>query len=386
MMHPTDVEGSGSLPGAGDSRRAALRRGLRLAAGVASMSALAAAARAAPIAADEASATARTTSSAPGSTPAPSVAFLSRAQGIAALTQGEGIAYYDSLDLQEIRARMNSPLDGVTLAQARIAVRDYEAAAVETFTDDECTAVRGVIERMQLLLAVRAPLYARTPWSFVKLANRAEGSMPHTRGAHIVLPVAAAEAYAKMHRDLSAAGTLATSLRGRNLLVHEQTHVLERADPARFEPLFTQVFGFVRMTPPPMTPWLAARVVQNPDGPDLAWAFPLEKIGGTGWVMPCVTLADVAAPRMPQDFQAIAVDVARTGAGWKIIERNGAPKIRDLARLPGYDAHFPFADEDFHPNEIAAVLLSHWILQDVPGVNGRPLVAAAAEWARTALA
>ena len=48
--------------------------------------------------------------------------------------------------------------------------------------------------------------------------------------------------------------------------------------------------------------------------------------------------------------------------------------------------YFPFPDEDFHPAEIAAVALAHWILRDVPDIDGRPLMPAFAAWARTALA
>lgn len=316
----------------------------------------------------------------------PRIDFLGRDAGAHALAGAPGDGYYASLGLLEIRARMHSPLAGMSLADARAAVCDYDAAAVLPFTDEERTAVAGIVERMQPLLAARAPLYARTPWSFIKLDDRAEGGMPHTRGPHIVLPKAAVDALAKMHREAAAGGTLATTTRGRNLLVHEQTHVLERADPRRFEPLFTDVFGFTRMTPAPATAWLAAHACVNPDGPDVAWAFALEKVGGTGWVMPAVTLPDVAVPRMPEDFQAIAVEVARGADGWKVVERDGVPKWRDLDRIAGYHAHFPFPDEDFHPNEIAAVALSHWILRDVADIDGRPLVPGLAAWARTALA
>ena len=348
------------------------RRGLlRLAAGAASASALRLA-RAQPAAA--------------GGNAPPRIAFMGAEAGAAALARTPGDPYYANMGLLEIRARMHSPLTGMSLAAARVAVGDYDAAAVLPFADEERAAIAGVVERMQPLLAARAPLYARTPWSFIKLDDRAEGGMPHTRGPHIVLPKAAVEAYAKMHREASAAGTLATTQRGRSLLIHEQAHVLERADPGRFEPLFTDVFGFVRMTPAPTTPWLAVHACTNPDGPDLVWAFPLEKIGGTGWVMPCVTLPDVAVPRMPQDFQAIGIEVARTAAGWQVAETDGAPRSRDLAGIAGYHGRFPFADEDFHPNEIAAVALSHWILQDVPDVDNRPLMPAFASWARTALA
>ena len=313
----------------------------------------------------------------------PQVAFLSPEAGAAALA---GDTYYADMAMLDLRARMKSPLAGTSLEDARVAVRAYDAAAVLAFTDEERAAIGGVIERMQSLLAVRAPLYARTPWSLVKLDDRAEGGMPHTRGPHIVMPRRVAETYAAMHRDLSAKGTLASSPRGRNLLVHEQTHVLERANPARFEPLFTGVFGFTRMTPAPATPWLTAHTGVNPDGPDVVWAFALEPVGGSGWIMPDVIFPDVPVPRMPEDFQAVGIEVTRTADGWKIVEENGQPKRRDLDKIPGFDDHFPFADEDFHPNEIAAVALSHWILQDVADVESRPLMPGVAAWAKTALA
>ncbi len=316
---------------------------------------------------------------------APRVAFLAPDAAAAAFARPDD-TYYANMGLLEIRARMRSSLAGMSLADARVAVRAYDQAAVLAFTDAEIVAIRGVVERMQPLLEERAPLYARTPWSFIKLDDRAEGGMPHTRGPHIVLPRETAEHFAVMHQEMLEAGKLAVTPRGRDLLIHEQTHVLERQDPARFEPLFTDVFGFSRMTPAPANAWLSGHRCINPDGPDVAWAFPLAKIGGSGWVMPDVVLADLPAPRMPQDFQVIGVEVEKTAEGWKLVESDGVPKRRDLDQIRGYDAHFPFADEDFHPHEIAAVTLSHWILRDVPDLDARPLMPAVAAWARTALA
>ena len=360
------------------SRRRVLRGGLQLLAGAASISMLGRAGAATET-------VSRTTTTSVTASP-PQIAFQSPEAGAAALANTAGDTYYANMQMLDIRARTKSTLTGKSLAEARIAVRDYDAAAVLAFTDEERAAIRGVIERMQTLLAVRAPLYARTPWSFIKLDDRAEGGMPHTRGAHIVMPRETVEAYAKMHRESSANGTLAATPRGRSLLLHEQTHVLERASPARFEPLFTDVFGFTRMTPAPLTPWLQAHTGVNPDGPDVVWAFALDKIGASGWIMPDVVFPDVAVPRMPEDFQTIGIEVVKTAEGWKIVEENGLPKRRDLDKIPGYDAHFPFPDEDFHPNEIAAVTLAHWILQDVPDVNERPLMPAVAGWAKKALA
>ena len=317
---------------------------------------------------------------------APKVGFLSREAGADALAHAPGDTYYDRMGLLEIRARMHSALPGVPLADARRAVRDYDAAAVLAFSEEQRTAIAGVIERMQPLLATRAPLYARTPWSFIQLDDRAEGGMPHTRGPHIVLPKGAVEWCVKMHREMTEAGKLAVTPHGRGLLLHEQTHVLERQDPARFEPLFTQVFGFTRMTPAPANAWLSAHRCVNPDGPDVTWAFALEKIGGSGWLMPDVTMPDKPVPSMPNDFESVAVEIVRTAEGWQVVERDGRPVRHDLDQVQGWHTHFPFPDEDFHPNEIAAVALSHWILRDVPDLDARPLMPGIADWARTGLA
>ena len=317
---------------------------------------------------------------------APRVRFLARDEGADALARTPGDTYYARMGLLEIRARVGSTLPGMSLADARLAVRDADAAAVLPFNDEERVAIAGVIERMQPLLAARAPLYARTPWSFIQLDDRAEGGMPHTRGAHIVLPRSAVGAYVKMHRETSAAGTLASTPRGRSLLLHEQTHVLERADPARFEPLFTQVFGFTRMTPAPANAWLSAHRCINPDGPDVEWAFALEQVGGRGWLMPDVTMPDKPVPHMPDDFEAVGVQMEKTADGWRVMADDGVPRRLDLDKVDGYHAHFPFPDEDFHPHEIAAVTLSHWILQDVPDLDKRPQMPAVAAWARKALA
>jgi hypothetical protein len=316
---------------------------------------------------------------------APRVAFLDARDGAAALARAPGDTYYDRMGLLEIRARLRSALPGMSLADARVAVRDDDAAAVLPFDDEERDAIAGVVERMQPLLAERAPLYARTPWSFIKLDDRAEGGMPHTRGPHIVLPRRVVASYVAMQREMREAGKLAVTPRGRNLLLHEQTHVLQRLDPGRFEPLYTDVFGFTRMDGGPVTDWLAAHRCTNPDGPEVVWAFPLERIGGSGWVMPDVVLPDKPLPRMPQDFQAVGVEV-RGGIGWRVVERAGKPVLHDLDDLHGWHAHFPFPDEDFHPNEIAAVTLAHWILRDVPDLDARPLMPAVAAWAKAALA
>ena len=295
--------------------------------------------------------------------------------------------YYADMQLREIRMRMNSAMPGSSLADARVAVRDLDLGATLAFTDEERAAITQVLALTQAQLAARAPLYARTPWSFIKLAGRAEFGFPHTRGEHIVLPASTVARIARsLHANLGKDAALAAQASWALLLVHEQTHVLQRTSPPRFEPLFTEVMGFVHATPAPMTPWLDERIIRNPDAPDLGWVMPLAKLGGTGFVMPLLSMRDVDFPHIETDFLSVGVDVTASAEGWTVLHDGSRPRLRNLSDIPGYGAHFPFPDENFHPNEIAAVALSHWILQDVADLDARPLMPAIGNWARKSLA
>jgi len=246
---------------------------------------------------------------------APRVAFLSPGEAADALAHGDG--YYAGMGLQEIRARVGSALPGLSLAEARVAARDFDVGALLPFNDDARAALRGMAERLQPLLLSRAPLYARTGWSFIQLDDRAEGGMPHTRGPHIVLPKAAVDAWTKKHLDAVRARGLAEATFGRSLLLHEQTHVLERLHPDRFEPLITQVFGFTRLPAPPENAWLSTHRCTNPDGPDVVWAFNLTRLGGSGWILPtwyCPTARRRACPRISSRWPS-SWCAAPTGTG-----------------------------------------------------------------------
>jgi len=321
---------------------------------------------------------------APAAAPS-SVRFLDAGEAAAALTEGPDDGYFERMNLREIRARMQTPLEGMTTAEARVALRRFYAAQAQSFEDEEQAVIRDIVERLQPRLAARAPLYARTPWSFAKLSDSAEGGMPHTRGPHVVLPAGWVDQFVRRDCEARKAGRIATARFGAEVLVHEQTHVLQRADPARFEPLCTQALGFIRLPAAPTSAWISQHLVQNPDAPDLAWAFPLEHVSGKGWIVPTTVLRDVPAPRMPQDFEIVAVPVAPRGGRWKVLDDSDAPRFRPLAKVPGYERFFPYPDEAIHPNEIAAVALSHWILQDDPGLARRPRIDAVERWARTAL-
>jgi len=134
-----------------------------------------------------------------------------------------------------MRAKTGLVLQNLSLQAARDQVRDAYSAATEDFTADEQASLREMIDTLQPTRRIRAPLYAR------------------------------------MHDQ----ATLRDSARVFNLLIHEQTHVLQRHNPALFATLYTEAFGFRQVTLQPAPQWLRIRRVVNPDAPDADWVFPI---------------------------------------------------------------------------------------------------------------
>ena len=288
--------------------------------------------------------------------------------------------YFSQLQVAELRAKTGLPLVGETAAQARIETKAFYAAAAQDFTPEEKAMLQGVLDRVAPKVAEKLPLMARTPFAFIKAG--VEGGLPHTRGACIVLSPRLLQVMvgAEAHGALAQLDGFAA-----NLLVHEQTHVLERQHPEIFEPLFTDVFGFKRISAVPDAPSLQVRRVVNPDGPDLGWAFPIPAGDGIRWIRPDLQLKELDHPRMPKDFDLVAVDLVKKGNGFALdLDATSAPKVEPLESIPAYKAAFPDLDEYFHPNEIAAQLLSGWVTGQDKDAD-QPLRLRTAAWAQKAL-
>ena len=302
--------------------------------------------------------------------------FLSKAEAAKVLVADD---YFGLLHAPELRAKTGLPLAGMTTDQARAAAKAFYAASAQDFSADEKAALRAILDAAAPQVAAKLPLMARTPFSFIKAGI--EGGLPHTRGACIVLAPGVLRALVALvdRKDP------ALLPRAAGLLVHEQTHVLERQHPELFTPLFTEVFGFRRLAAVPDAPSLAEKRVVNPDGPDLGWAFPIHEGPTTRWIRPDLQLAELDHPRMPQDFLETAVDLAPSGEGFALaLDAQGQPKTERLESLKEYEAAFTDVGEDFHPNEIAAVLLSAWATGD-PKDADQPLRTRTRAWAGKAL-
>ena len=303
--------------------------------------------------------------------PALQAQFLPRAEAAKVLV---GDDYFHLLHTPELRAKTGLPLAGMTDDQARDAARAFYADSAKDFTPEERAGLQAILDHAAPEIAAKLPLMARTPFRFIKAG--VEGGLPHTRGACIVLAPRVVAALARIAAEQPAALDRAASL-----LVHEQTHVLEREHPEVFASLFTEIFGFRRLASVPDAPSLAERRVVNPDGPDLGWAFPIHDGPKVRWIRPDLQLAQLEHPRMPQDFQEVAVDLVETDGAFALdLDAGGQPKVENLQALKAYEDAFAGVGEDFHPHEIAAVLLSGWVTGTGSPAQA-PLQARTAAWA-----
>ena len=290
---------------------------------------------------------------APAAAAQPSVRFLSAVDARAALTEGAGREYYARLQLAEMRAKTGLALRNVTLEAAREQVREFYGAQVLEFTAQEQSVLRETVIGLHPTLLVKAPLYARTPWSFIKVSAKIEGGLPHTRGDHIVLSDGVLTNIVQWRSRNPTAVPLGLA----NLLAHEQTHILQRHHAELFAALY-ESYGFRHVLLQSTPPWLLERNIVNPDAPDTDWVFPVGAGAARHWILPDLVLKNLDHPRMPDDFDVVALDAEEHAGAWSLVDRSMPAAFQELDGLPDYTRAFPTGDELFHPNEISAGLLA----------------------------
>ncbi len=277
--------------------------------------------------------------------------FLSKAEAISALTQGPESDYYQRMQIPEIRAKTGLPLQGVSLGAAREQARAAYGAAAEEFTLTEQSVIRAEIETLQPILQSRAPRYARMPWSFIKLTSNIEGGMSYTFGNCIILSDGVVARFVRLLSSRTAIERASVD----NILVHEQTHVLQRRDPALFAGFYSSVLGFRHVKRMPAPEWLSLRRAIDPDD---SWVFSVGKDASQRWLLPEVLLTKLEHPQMPRDFQIVALAMVERRGVWGFADQSAPASFQSLEDLDEYSRRFPIRDEMFHPNEIMAGLLA----------------------------
>ncbi|MEJ5999801.1 hypothetical protein [Paucibacter soli] len=309
------------------------------------------------------------------------VQFPTVAEGRRILTEGSEAGYFENLQLAEMRAKTGLTLEGGKLADARAKARAKYADDVQAFSSDEAAMLRDVLRRLAPRISQDFPLMARTPFSFVKTGVAVEGGVPHTRAGSIILSSAELGSMTRMYRW---GWTTILDQMAAPLLIHEQTHVLQRLYPERFNQLYTELLGFRRLDKLPDHPWLAERRVSNPDALDLRWAYRMGE--GSPWMVLELLLSELEHPKLADDSHYVAVKLLETDAGFRLmLNEKGLPMTQELKSLSGYQARFPNKTENYHPNEIAADLISGWVTGMPEGNAKHPLRAKIGDWVRAHL-
>jgi hypothetical protein len=291
----------------------------------------------------------------------PVVTFLVGDAGRAAIVDESIEPYFSLLQPLEMAAKTGSALEGADLAAQRAECKKRYQAGVIELSDEERQALTALVERVHAACAAEYPLLAKTPWSFIPLADTLEGGLPHTRGRSIVLPQVV------LHMMVRAAKKpdepIAPEMCG--LLAEEQAHVLQRLYPELFAPLYTEGWGFLRAKDVASDAWLDRRRVTQPDGVDVGWLYPVKEDGGTTTIQPLMILREGPEPlRMPADLQLIAVTMEKKDGVFRPKEEGERPVFRDLTELSAYQNLWGGVEETFHPNEIFASLFAMMVVKD----------------------
>ena len=287
----------------------------------------------------------------------PDVAFLTIKQGQAAIVDEQIEPYFSLLQTREMSAKTGTQITGATLGAQRDVCRKRYQAAVQEFSDLEQSALLHVVKNTHPFLELNYPVFAALPWRFIKVARTIEGGMPFTLGKCIVL--------SDQVLPMFLAGEVhPQNPKGLNLLLHEQTHVLQRLHPELFIPLFVESWGFVHILhAPTATADLSVRQLINPDGISSLWVFPLSNEGRTEVILPQTLLGgDAVLPSLHTDIMPYALMVEKQGDDYVYLrDASGGSRSMYLQDARVYSRSFTPSEENFHPNEICAELFSRMV-------------------------
>ena len=289
------------------------------------------------------------------------VSFADMATGRAVIVDDPG--YFDRMQPMEMEAKIGHPLTAGTLADQRAECRRCYQAAVREFSQDEKAAIRNLVAFADPAVRKSYPLFAQTPWNFLKVASYLEAGFPHTRGKYIVL----AESVCRWALGDRALGSRRQPpLDKMELLLHEQMHVIQRAHAEMFDSLYVGQWGFIRAKTIATCPWIVEHQLLNPDAMDCPWVFPILRPDGTKYIWPLCSFGDGPGPkRMAAEFSMLAFYVSPSGDGFRVEQSlGGRPKYSELLSVRAYREVFPQSTNIYHPHEAAADLFAKLVVFD----------------------
>jgi hypothetical protein len=291
-----------------------------------------------------------------------SIKFLNIEEAKAEIINDSIDPYFSRLQPMEMSAKTGSPIEGRTIEEQRQQCRERYQAGVRQFSDEEKEIIRRCVNRVYSVLEKKYPLFAKTPWSFLKVSDEIEGGLPHTRDKYIVLSESTCNRIAAFSRT-----DPERVFQYSGLLVHEQMHVFQRVNPDFFDSLYTDMWGFIKAGEIDSCPWLDKHQLINPDGTDCCWVLPVKQADDTRYILPLVVFAEGGnLKRMPNDFRMIAVEMINDNGHFSPkLTGNSKPIFKDLFKVPEYCRVFPTTMNMYHPNESCASVFTDIALADL---------------------
>lgn len=291
-----------------------------------------------------------------------SITFLDIKAGKAAIVDDSLDPYFDQLQSMEMSAKTGSSISGQTLEEQRQQCRRRYQAGVREFSVEEKEALRWCVKKLYPALKQQYPLFAETPWSFLKVSGTIEGGLSHTRDKHIVFSERTCKRFAMLHQSAPERAALSFG----SLLVHEQMHVFQRVNPGFFDSLYTDIWGFIKAKEIESCPWLEKHHLVNPDGLDCCWVFPIQHRENTIYIWPLLVFAEgPELKRMGRDFRMIAVELIKSDGHFRPkLADDDRPVFRNLFKVPEYRKVFPSTGNIYHPNEACASVFAQIVMAD----------------------
>jgi hypothetical protein len=184
------------------------------------------------------------------------------------------------------------------------------------------------------------------PWKFIKVSNNVEGGMPHTINDYIVLPqnfLKYLETIINSNDQSSLIKFICTTI------IHEQIHVFQKINYQIFKDLYQKYWNFE-----PCNIKLKEKYIKyqriNPDGYD-DWCFVDKKHS----IYPFVKLKDDSIHL--NDVKTLAIPINNNKIDYK--------SIYDINTNNYYNRFFCNVSQNYHPNEISAIILSDFIINKI---------------------
>jgi hypothetical protein len=292
----------------------------------------------------------------------PAIAFLDKDAAARVMTDESIEPYFQNMQARETAAKTGEAIEADDLPAMRAIVRQRYAEATLEFTEQERDLLANGVKFVHELTKDDYPRFAAQPWRFIKLHHTIEGGLPHTRNDCIVLSDRAVQQLSFMHGQDAEAAALMTA----QLLLHEQTHILQRMHPQLFTSLYEDVWGMKHVDAIEPHPALLEQQILNPDGVDTRWIFPIGKDEHRRWIQPNIMLAEgEGVPRMPRDFRLVAVEVEEADGRWQVkVNENDEPIVYPLNQFADYREALGGVGNNYHPNEALASAFPSVVLWD----------------------